>query len=880
MVLIVGTPDADFLKGTNADDILQGLAENDVLLGDGGQDTLAGGPGDDALYGMLGDDVFLFGTGDGSDQIYGGPGFDKILATADNVIIEIGRLEEVEEISINGHSGVQLVIGSYSNWVDLRTVTLNGFSKIYTSGYGSQLVGTLFSDQIFGGSGSDLVAGGGGYDEIHGGGGNDRLMVATGKYFGDDGADEFLYVSSDKEVAILTGGNDVDTYELRISTQQLPDGDFLALSGVADIVTDFKVGTGGDRINLPMMGYSNFLIGWDRSTNPFVAGYFRLQQVGSDTVFQIDRTGTGASYADVLRLENRQASALTIDNFADGFSPNGVGTTLNGTTRGDTLNGTEFADIINGLGGNDAVDGRGGDDVIHGDAGADNLFGGLGKDHLFGGVGDDVLEGGAGSDILDGGAGNDSLYVDNSTDIVIEGLNEGTDTIYASATYTLSANVERLVLLGPNSINGAGNELGNTLSGNGSDNQLFGFSGNDTLDGKGGNDSLVGGTGNDSYIIEERGDSVLEFSDEGTDTVIASIGYTLAANVENLTLVGDAFVDGTGNDLSNILSGNSGVNHLYGLAGDDTLDGKADADTLAGGIGNDTYVIDNWSDIIVEYAGEGIDTVKAYLSYTLLDSNLENITLLGASAINGSGNASANFLKGNAAANQLYGLGGNDKLNGGLGADIMVGGIGNDNYTVDNVGDVVTENLNEGSDSVSASISYTLQSNVEKLTLTGSAGLSATGNDLGNSLVGNSGSNLLSGLAGKDMLSGGLGNDILSGGLGADTLTGGSGNDQFVFDVLETSINKDTIKDFEHGVDAIVLNRSAFLGFFSSGAGPLSASAFFAGSSATMAAQHIIYDQAAGTLFYDADGIGGQAQVQIALLASRPALDAADFILI
>ena len=502
------------------------------------------------------------------------------------------------------------------------------------------------------------------------------------------------------------------------------------------------------------------------------------------------------------------------------------------------------------------------------------------EDYLIGANGNDTLDGRLGADTMDGGAGYDNFYVDNLGDVVIEGANGGTDTAYASISYALSANVERLVLLDSTSINGTGNELGNRLTGNGGNNHLYGLAGNDTLDGKSGRDTLEGGLGNDTYVVDELSDTIVEAFGEGTDTVTASLSYVLGANLEKLTLTGSAALDGTGNELGNSLNGNSASNQLFGLEGNDTLDGKAGADTLIGGLGNDTYVVDNVLDVIVENSGEGTDTVKIGFTYALSDANLENLTLTGTGSVDATGNSAANSLTGNAAANHLFGLDGNDKLNGGAGADVLVGGLGNDSYTVDNIGDVITERANEGTDSVSASISYLLSANVEKLTLSGSANIDGTGNELGNSLTGNGGANNLYGLAGTDILSGGLGDDWLSGGLGGDTLTGGAGKDRFVFDVVDTFANRDTIKDFEHGIDDILISRSAFSAFAGSVAGALSTSAFVVGVAATTAAHRIVYNNATGGLSYDPDGVGGQAQIQIASLSTKPVLDAADFLLI
>jgi Ca2+-binding RTX toxin-like protein len=299
---------------------------------------------------------------------------------------------------------------------------------------------------------------------------------------------------------------------------------------------------------------------------------------------------------------------------------------------------------------------------------------------------------------------------------------------------------------------------------------LNGTNGADTIDGGLGIDTLIGGTGDDTYLVT-LGDVIKENADSGTDIVLSNINWTLAANLENLTLTGTAAINGTGNDAANLLTGNAAANKLMGLAGmdtllggdgADTLDGGLGADILVGGMGNDTYIIDNLSDIITEHAGGGSDIVHASISYTLL-SNIENLTLTGTAAINGTGNAGNNTLTGNSAANKLFGLdgkdilnggAGNDTLDGGLGADTMTGGKGNDTYWVDNSLDVIKEVSNQGNDLVNAKISYTLGNHLENLTLTGTATINATGNAGNNTLTGNGAANKILGKEGADILFG------------------------------------------------------------------------------------------------------------------------------
>jgi Ca2+-binding RTX toxin-like protein len=303
-------------------------------------------------------------------------------------------------------------------------------------------------------------------------------------------------------------------------------------------------------------------------------------------------------------------------------------------------------------------------------------------------------------------------------------------------------------LTGTSHIDGIGNSL---------DNLIIGNSGNNRLDGGESLDTLQGGSGNDTYVVDNVGDVVFENLNEGTDTVEASINYTLTGHVENLTLTGTDDLNGTGNDLNNLIIGNSGNNRLNGGAG---------VDTLQGGAGNDTYVVNNVGDVVSENLNEGTDTVEAAITYTLTP-NVENLTLTGSSNINGTGNELNNLIIGN---------NGNNRLNGGTGADTMRGGDGNDIYVVDNAGDMVTELDGQGTDTVEASVNYTLTNHVENLVLKGNAKEGA-GNKWDNTLTANDLGNSLSGFAGKDTLIGGKGNDTLNGGEGADTIYGGAGGD-------------------------------------------------------------------------------------------------------
>lgn len=296
----------------------------------------------------------------------------------------------------------------------------------------------------------------------------------------------------------------------------------------------------------------------------------------------------------------------------------------------------------------------------------------------------------------------------------------------------------------------------------------------------------------------------------------------------------------TGTANADILYGLGGNDALIGLGGDDVLRGGAGHDVLDGGTGHDamyggdgddTYIVDDVRDLAGEAsASGGNDQVLASVSYELA-GNIEQLLLLGASAINGTGNATANTIYGNGAANVLAGMGGDDvmigggggdTLKGGSGADRMYGGTGDDTYEADRADDLVFENANEGTDTVLASANYYLYANVENLTLTGTAGNFGVGNGLDNVISGNSGANLLIGGGGNDTLNGAGGIDSLYGEDGVDTLNGGSSGDLLVGGADDDFLDGGTGNDRLYGGtgdDSYFVDSSADLVFEDAGGG-------------------------------------------------------------
>lgn len=327
----------------------------------------------------------------------------------------------------------------------------------------------------------------------------------------------------------------------------------------------------------------------------------------------------------------------------------------------------------------------------------------------------------------------------------------------------------------------SGGNGSDTLNGGDGNDTLNGDANDDTLIGGAGADTMAGGTGNDTYSVDEF-DTVTEAAAAGTDTIDTTLNsYSLAAlaNVENLSFSGDGNFTGTGSTV---------VNRIEGGEGNDILDGLGGNDVLIGGLGDDTYFVTQQGEV-AELAGEGIDTINSVVTYSLLGAtvsavtvpgnslaNVENLTLLGSTNINATGNALDNILVGNT---------GNNTLSGGTlnasGADTMSGGLGNDIYLVDNAGDTVIENLGQGTDTVQTSLAtYTLADNVENLTIVASQPIlfrNFTGNGLNNTITANGGNDVVTGGAGNDIVNGGGGNDTFMATVsdGNDTYNGGTG---------------------------------------------------------------------------------------------------------
>ena len=342
------------------------------------------------------------------------------------------------------------------------------------------------------------------------------------------------------------------------------------------------------------------------------------------------------------------------------------------------------------------------------------------------------------------------------------------------------------------------------------------------------------------------------------------------AFIENIT--GSGFNDNlwghngvnvlNGMDGNDLLKGYGAADTLRGEDGNDYLDGGTGADTMIGGLGNDIYIVDNVNDVIDESGGEGADTVRTSVSYALAPFGGADIEVFettdptGTGAISLTGNGSSQRIVGNDGANYIHGGGGSDEL---------VGRDGNDIYRFPGPNSVVVENGGEGIDTVRALGTYVLTPGADVEVLTADdyylPWVDLTGNDNGNSLVGSGG------------------DDVLNGRDGRDDLFGNDGQDSFLFDTpLNAATNVDRILDFNVADDTILLDDDIFSS--SLGLGNISAGEFVIGTAAQDANDRIIYNSGTGALFYDNDGVGGNAQVQFATLSTGLALTNLDFLVV
>jgi Ca2+-binding RTX toxin-like protein len=578
----------DLLNGSSGNNVLTGLDGNDDLFGGGGNDTLNGGDGVDTIsYGNTTQDLVV-----------------NLLTGIATTSIETDTLISIENAS--GGDGGDVFIG---NNVDNRFYGGHGLDELRGGGGNDFLWGGFAGDILDGGSGIDTAYYG--YSSWGAYGGAVTINLATGYATGSDAYGDTLIaienIIASKEDDTLTGDNNANEFWGQNGDDTLKGGggaDWL----YGEIGNDYLSGDAGNDVMYGGYGDDHYVVD--------SGGDLIMEQSGQGT----DTVSAGATYA--------LAFGQSIEILKTSV-PSGTGAiNLTGNEIVNTIYGNAGANTLNGGGGADTMYGGLGDDSyildVMGDMAVENAgegtdwvyaafshtlaptpnlenlvlqgtgdFSGTGNavaNLIQGNSGNNVIDGLGSADIMQGGPGNDAYFADVTGDIVSESAGAGTDAVYATATYTLSANVENLYLQDTSNINGTGNGDANYIQGN---------TGINVINGMGGADVMEGGSGSDAYFVDVGGDIVNENAGQGTDAVYASVSHALAANVENLFLQDAANLHGSGNNLANYLEGNSGANFL---------NGGASADVLQGGAGNDTFVFNIGQangDIVNDFNGNG-----------------------------------------------------------------------------------------------------------------------------------------------------------------------------------------------------------------------------------------------------------------------------------
>lgn len=816
---------------------------NDYLHTGSGNDRLTGGTGDDDLSGGGGDDVFVvtaggyMTSGDGNDTIDGGSGVDRLQVDAastgsvwqvgitdygpasysltagaggtarftqsrtiqnDNspsyVREDTATTSRVETFRFTGSStpaGDPYTIGGGDTVVrpsgedrltvgDLSGTDMTGLIEFDGGADNDWLdalvavnqinaVGGTGADRLWAGSGNDTLSGGDGNDWLIGGNGANVLNGGAGTDTADySGAIQGVRIDLNDGTVTNNGYGQIDTL---IGIENLTGGAF----------NDVLVGQGGDNVLTGGAG-ADYLIGL----------------AGNDTL----DGGTGAANSlqgglgDDLYIVRASGDSLIE------FAGEGIDTVQ--TTLAVFRLGTHFENLTYIGSGAFAGLGNAADNRIIGGGGGSTLLGYEGNDYLS--------TGSAAPSTLIGGLGDDVYVVYSSGDSLIELAGEGYDRVDAYANVTLRDNFEDLHFLGSAGYVGTGNGQANNIRGSSGGDTLIGMDGDDALEGLAGNDILRGGLGAD-ILHGGGGFDIADYSDAlASITVINGAVSSSDVNVTSDTLIsiegfiGTAFNDtllgGAGND---VFDGGLGSDVLAGYGGNDILAGGAGAaNTLIGGLGDDTYRVSAVGDTIVEYAGEGTDTVETVLgAYTLRD-HLEILRYTGTGTFTGTGNSVANDLYGGVGNDNLFGLAGDDRLyggngedvlRGGLGADLLDGGAGVDTADYSDVGVAVTIRVSGQSNDGQGSVDTLV--NIENV-------IGTAFNDV---IIGDGGANRLVGGLGADTLSGMAGNDILEGGTGAaNTLIGGLGDDTYIVSVAGDSL----VEEAGQGTDTVLTALSAF----------------------------------------------------------------------
>jgi Ca2+-binding RTX toxin-like protein len=725
----------DTIKGgtsNNADLIYSGGSAASIASGSGGDSITGTGANDSIVGGTSGDHITVTGanalvtSSSGNDSITASGSADTLVGGTGKSTFYVNNASTVIQVSLGG--GIDTVVASvsYTAPTNVNVLTLTGSANIMGTGNSG-------SDTLTAGAGQDTLVAGAGAATLIGGTGNTIFVLNSASDLVQDSSTTTVNVvqtslsyvlATNVNSLVLTGssslsgtannGNDSLTSNTGIDTLVGGSGnDTFVINNVGDIVQDTSTtasNTAQSSVNYALAANVNTLV---------LGGTAALQGTansGADTLISNSGIDTlvGGSGNDTFIVNNALDVVQDTSTSASNSIQSSVSYTLPTNVNALTLTGTASLSA----GGNTAAN------VITANSGNDTLIAGSGVATLI------------------GGSGNGTFVVNNVSDVVQDSSTTASNTIQASVSYALAANVNNLVLTGSANLTGTAN------------------SGNDTLASNSGADTLVGGSGNDTFVVNNIGDVVQDSSATASNIIQSSVSYTLPTNVNTLVLTGTAALTATSNSGNDSLVGNAGSDVLVATSGLDTLVAGNGIDTLVGAYGRDLLVVNNAADVV--NVGGGGDTIQSSVSYTLPANVNDTLVLTGSANLAGTAVSGNNVIIGNAGNDTLTAGSGYDTLVAGSGVDTLVGGSSTDNFVINNASDVVLDTATTVPNGIFSSVSYTVPTNVDSLTLTGSANLLATGN------------------AQTDYIHANDGNDTLTAGSGVATFFSGHGSDLFV----------------------------------------------------------------------------------------------------
>ncbi|WP_338846901.1 calcium-binding protein [Massilia sp. W12] len=649
--VVYGEEGNDALSDGDGNDVLDGGAGNDLLISEGGNDTLRGGAGDDSMRSSGGDDTFIMERGGGRDQI-------EALSPISNYTIQFQAGIELQDISFRYDPGANTFLFHLKNSTDVlevRNFQQSGQVFNLRAMLGEQVIwqsdrwmdqviyldeqhnlpyvpqGYLGNDKIFGSANSDFMDGAGGNDTLDGGLQQDMMH-------GGAGDDVYIADAMDLVRELADEGNDKVITSNNFS---LPEHvEQLELQGAA------LFGFGNSLPNVLQGNAANNSLDGGVGADTMRGGLGDDTYMIDDVLDQVQENpgeGTDILLSSVSFTLPEHVENLHLSGYALQAIGNSADNVLGGNAGNNLLDGKAGADIMWGAQGDDVYVVDNAQDVVQESANSgmdavqasvnfslpehvENLSllsgalqgtGNAANNLLQGNAGNNLLDGKAGADTMQGGLGDDVYVIDSTQDVAQENSGAGTDTLLTHAHYTMPQHIENLQMQGSLPLIAYGNTLANNIQGN---------SANNLLDGGAGADTLQGGGGNDTYLIENRGDQVLENPGQGIDLVYSRLSWNMSNEVEFLILREATNLTANGNASHNLIQGNSGANQINGALGNDILQGAAGNDTLQDSSGN-----------------------------SCLD-----------------GGAGADSLSGGAGADLFFGGAGNDVINSGGGTDVFV----------------------------------------------------------------------------------------------------------------------------------------------------------------------------------------------------------------